>query len=76
MSILAQIIVSLFGVASFLLVIREGRRAQIAGTVCGFIACPAWWTIAILDEQWLTIPVHLAYTLGWIDKARRLYLKK
>lgn len=70
---IAQLGISVFGVAAFLLVTRESRRLQIYGTIFGLISNPFWWLMVITTEQWLTIPVHAAYTYGWISKAIRLY---
>jgi hypothetical protein len=69
----AQIGMSLFGCAAFLLVTRDTRRLQIAGTVCGLLANPFWWMMVIATEQWITVPLHLAYTYGWLSKAWRLW---
>ena len=72
----AQLGISVFGVLAFLLVTREERRYQILGTVFGLISNPFWWMMVIATEQWLTVPVHLAYTYGWVSKAYRLYQQR
>lgn len=69
----AQIGVSMFGCAAFLLVTREGRRCQIYGVACGLASNPCWWWTIVAAEQWMIIPVHLAYTYGWLSKAWRLW---
>jgi hypothetical protein len=69
----AQIGISVFGCAAFLMVTRETRRLQIAGTICGLLSNPFWWMMVIATEQWVTIPLHLAYTYGWWSKAYRLW---
>ena len=73
---IAQIGITVFGVAAFLLVTRDSRRAQIIGTVCGLLANPFWWLMVISTEQWLTVPVHAADTFGWVSKAWRLHRLK
>lgn len=70
---IAQIGISVFGAAAFLLVTRETRRAQVAGVVCGLISNPFWWLMMVATEQWITIPVHCLYTYGWVSKAWRLW---
>lgn len=69
----SQIGISIFGCAAFLMVTRETRRLQIAGTVCGLISNPFWWMMVVATQQWITIPLHAAYTYGWISKAYRLW---
>jgi hypothetical protein len=69
---LSQWAISVFGVASFLLILREERRHQIAGTICGLLSNPFWWIVLISTEQWGTLPVHACYTAGWIWKAWQL----
>ena len=76
MLLIAQIGIAAFGCAAFLLVTQDSRRAQIVGTVCGLASNPFWWLMVIITEQWLTIPVHLAYTYGWISKAYRLWITR
>ena len=62
MLFVAQIGMSVFGCTAFLLVTRESRRLQVYGTICGLIANPFWWMMVVATEQWITIPLHLAYT--------------
>lgn len=69
----SQIGISVFGCAAFLMVTRETRRLQVAGTVCGLISNPFWWMMVIATQQWITIPLHAAYTYGWLSKAYRLW---
>jgi hypothetical protein len=69
---IAQIGISVFGVAAFLLVTRDDRKYQVLGTLFGLAANPFWWLMVIATEQWITIPVHVAYTWGWWSKALRL----
>lgn len=76
MLLFAQIGISVFGVAAFLLVTRDARRLQVAGVVCGLLANPFWWAMVVATEQWITIPLHAAYTYGWISKAFRLYQQR
>jgi hypothetical protein len=47
---LSQWAISVFGVASFLLILREERRHQIAGTICGLLSNPFWWIVLISTE--------------------------
>ena len=70
---IAQIGISVFGAAAFLLVTRETRNAQIAGVVCGLVSNPFWWLMVVATEQWVTVPVHCFYTYGWVSKACRLW---
>ena len=70
---IAQIGMSVFGCLGFLLVTREERRAQVAGVVCGLLSNPFWWIMVVATEQWITVPLHLAYTYGWYSKAFRLW---
>lgn len=69
---IAQIGISIFGCAAFLLVTRESRRAQVLGVVFGLCSNPFWWMMVVATEQWITIPLHAAYTYGWLSKAWRL----
>lgn len=69
----AQIGITVFGVAAFLLVTQDSRRVQIIGAACGFSANPFWWLLVITTQPWLKIPVHAVYTFGWIWKAWRLW---
>ena len=69
----SQIGISIFGVTAFLCVTRETRRMQIAGVVFGLLSNPFWWAMVVATEQWYSIPVHLAYTYGWVSKAIRLW---
>lgn len=73
MLLAAQIGISIFGCAAFLLVTRDSRKLQIAGVVFGILSNPFWWLMVIATEQWLTIPLHAAYTYGWYSKAYRLW---
>ena len=68
----SQWAISVFGVAAFLLILREERQHQIAGTICGLLSNPFWWIVLISTEQWGTLPVHSCYTAGWIWKAYQL----
>ena len=70
---IAQIGISAFGCLGFLLVTQEERKYQAAGVVCGLLSNPFWWIMVIATEQWITVPLHLAYTYGWLSKAWRLY---
>jgi len=70
---IAQIGISCFGCAAFLLVTQESRRLQIAGVVCGIISNPFWWLMVVVTGQWFSIPIHLVYTFGWYSKAWRLW---
>lgn len=69
----AQLGISVFGCAGFLLVTREERRAQEWGVICGLLSNPFWWLMVISTAQWLTIPLHLLYTYGWLRKGYRLW---
>ncbi|MEO2036909.1 MAG: hypothetical protein ABGZ35_32945, partial [Planctomycetaceae bacterium] len=73
MLLIAQWGVSIFGCAAFLLILSEQRRHQIAGTICGLASNPFWWLMMVATEQWITIPVHAAYTYGWWSKAWQLW---
>lgn len=73
---IAQLGISCFGSAAFVLVTREEPRAQKAGIVLGLMSNPFWWTMVITTGQWLTIPVHLLYTYGWLRKAYVLWWKR
>lgn len=70
---IAQIGISVFGCAAFLMVTRDSRKFQVAGAICGLVSNPFWWMMVVSTQQWLTIPVHLAYTYGWVSKAYRLW---
>ena len=73
---IAQLGIAIFGSISFLLILCEGKTQQKWGTALGLFSCPFWWTMAIVTNQWMTYPVHLLYTLGWLWKAYKLWLKK
>jgi len=68
--------ISIFGVAGFLCVLREEKKYQKLGTILGLCSNPFWWLMVITTQQWMTIPVHLLYTYGWLNKAYVLWLKK
>lgn len=70
---IAQLGISVFGFLAFWLVTQDSRRAQIWGTVFGLLANPFWWLMVVVTEQWLTVPVHAAYTWAWYAKAWRLW---
>lgn len=72
---IAQLGISLFGSVAFLLVTRETERCQKLGVVFGFLSNPFWWIMVVATRQWVTIPVHLLYTYGWIRKAYVLWFK-
>lgn len=69
----AQIGISLFGSAAFLLVTREEERYQRWGVVLGLLSNPFWWIMVFTTGQYITIPVHLLYTYGWLRKLLVLY---
>lgn len=71
--LIAQLGISAFGCAAFLFITKEPRWCQITGTVLGLISNPFWWMMMVATEQWITIPVHLAYTYGWISLAHKLW---
>lgn len=75
MLLIAQVGVSVFGCAAFVLVTQDGDKAQRIGTALGLASVPFWWLTAIADEQWLTLPAHLVYSYGWLSKACRLWRK-
>lgn len=73
---IAQVGLSVFGSAGFLLVTQEGRRPQVLGVACGLMANPFWWAMVVATEQWLTVPLHLLYTWAWWSKAWRLWTSR
>lgn len=72
----SQIGISLFGSAAFLLVTREEPKAQKIGVVLGLVSNPFWWLMVVSTGQWLTIPVHILYTYGWLRKAYVLWWRR
>ncbi len=72
----AQIGISVFGCVAFLLVTREERHLQIIGVAFGIASNPFWWLMVFATEQWITIPLHAAYTYGWYSKAWRLWVDR
>jgi hypothetical protein len=72
---IAQIGISLFGATSFLLVTRETEKLQKLGVVFGLLSNPFWWLMVFITGQWITIPVHLLYTYGWLRKLYVLWIK-
>jgi hypothetical protein len=68
--------IGIFGSAAFLLVTREEPKAQKAGVVLGLVSNPFWWLMVVATSQWLTIPVHLLYTYGWLRKAYVLWWRQ
>jgi hypothetical protein len=70
---IAQLGITIFGLTGFLMVTRETYKAQVLGVICGLLANPFWWMMVITTEQYISIPVHLCYTYGWIRKAVALY---
>ncbi len=72
----SQIGMSIFGCPAFLLVIREEKKYQKLGAIFGLLSNPFWWGMMIVTEQWWTIPIHLLYTYGWINKIYELWFKK
>jgi hypothetical protein len=73
---IAQIGITLFGVTAFLLVTRETEKQQKLGVIFGFCSNPFWWLMVFVTGQYISIPVHLLYTYGWIRKARVLWFRK
>lgn len=76
MILVAQIGISIFGAAAFLLVTQESRKLQVWGVICGLVSNPFWWLMVIETKQWITIPVHCLYTFGWWSKAFRLWMSR
>lgn len=72
---IAQIGISLFGSAAFLLVTREEERYQRWGVALGLLSNPFWWLMVFSTHQYITIPVHLLYTYGWLRKLWVLWLR-
>lgn len=73
---ISQIGISLFGSAAFLLVTREETRLQKFGVALGLVSNPFWWMMVIATSQWLTLPVHVLYTYGWLRKAYVLWIRR
>jgi hypothetical protein len=65
---ISQLGISIFGASAFLCVTREERKFQIIGCTLGILSNPFWWLMVYITAQWITIPVHLLYTYGWIRK--------
>lgn len=74
--IFAQVMISVFSSVGFVLVVRESRRLQTIGAVCGCIGVPFWWVTIIHTEMWYTLPIHTLYTWAWGDKLWRLLKTK
>ncbi len=74
--VLSNLGISLFGCPAFILVIRDSLKLQKLGVFLGLCSNPFWWWMIIITDQWFTLPIHLMYTLGWFDKAYRLWFKK
>lgn len=72
---IAQIGISLFGSAAFLLVTQEKEKYQRWGVALGLLSNPFWWIMVFSTGQYITIPVHLLYTYGWLRKLWVLFLK-
>jgi hypothetical protein len=73
--VISQVGISLFGATAFLLVTRETIKLQKMGVILGLISNPFWWLMVTVTEQWITIPVHLLYTYGWLRKGYVLWLR-
>ena len=73
---ISQIGITIFAPASFLLVTREEEQLQKVGAVLGCIGIPFWFMMVFYTEQWITIPVHILYTYGWIRKCYVLFVQK
>jgi len=73
---IAQLGIGIFGALSFLFIIRNDEGSQKIGTILGIISNPFWWTMAIVTEQWITIPVHILFTYGYIHKTYVLWWRK
>jgi hypothetical protein len=72
---ISQLGIAMFGSAAFLLVTREEPKAQKAGVVLGLVSNPFWWLMVVATSQWITIPLHVLYTYGWLRKAYVLWWK-
>lgn len=64
----AQIGISTFGVAAFLLVLGHDKKKQKIGAYIGLFSGVFWYTMMVLTSTWLMLPVHLLYTYGWSRK--------
>lgn len=71
--VIAQVGISVFGSLAFLLVTSESRSFQIWGVIFGLTSNPFWWLMVFTTHQYMTIPVHLLYTVGWLRKAYYLW---
>ena len=71
--VISQLGITVFGVVAFLFVTRDSRRDQVIGVACGLISNPFWWAMVITTQQWIAVPVHIAYTYAWYAKAYRLW---
>ena len=72
---IAQVGISVFGSVAFLLVTQETEKRQKLGVVFGLLSNPFWWIMVFSTHQYITIPVHLLYTYGWLRKAWVLWGK-
>ena len=73
--VIAQIGISLFGCTAFLLVTRETDKLQKLGVIFGLLSNPFWWLMVFATDQYISIPVHLLYTYGWLRKGWVLWVK-
>ena len=58
---IAQIGISIFGVAAIIFVARKNKW----GFALGLTSQPFWWITAIINHQWGVVLLNVAYTLSW-----------
>lgn len=72
----AQLTVTCFGPCGFFMLNSPTLRWRRRGVICGWISQPAWYATAMLNGQWLMLPVFMIYTFGWIRATRRNFRKE
>jgi nicotinamide riboside transporter PnuC len=70
--IVAQIGISIFGVAAIILVAKKNKW----GFVLGLLGVPFWFVTAFINKQWGIFFINLVYTFSWAFGIYEWFFKK
>ena len=71
LDLIAQIGLSIFGIAAIFLVGRKNKW----GFVMGVLAQPFWLTTSYINQQWGVFFVSIIYTISWIYGIHEWFFK-
>lgn len=62
LDVIAEVGITVFGLAAIILVSVKSRW----GFVCGLASQPFWFVMLYTDEKWLVLGLSCVYTVSWI----------